>query len=36
VLLDSDVEWDEIESLVIESYRMAATKRMLKALDGGK
>jgi predicted DNA-binding protein (MmcQ/YjbR family) len=33
-LLDSGTGWDEIEELVIESYRMAATKRMLKELDG--
>lgn len=35
VLLDANVEWDEIEALVIESYWLAATKRMLKALDDG-
>lgn len=34
-LLDSDVEWDEIEDLVIESYRLAATRKMLKALEEG-
>ena len=32
VLLDANTGWDEIEALVIESYRIAATKRMLKEL----
>lgn len=34
VLTDSGVNWDEIESLVVESYRLAATQRMLHELDG--
>ena len=32
--LQSDLSWDEIEELVIESYRAAASKKMLKELDG--
>ncbi len=34
VVLESVKEWDEIEDLVMESYRSAALKRMLKVLDG--
>ena len=33
VLLDSVDDWAEIEPLVVESYRISALKRMLKALD---
>lgn len=31
-----DLEWNEIEDLVMESYRMFANRRMLQALDGGE
>jgi predicted DNA-binding protein (MmcQ/YjbR family) len=33
--VEEDQDWDEIEELVLESYRHFALKRMLKALDGG-
>ena len=32
--LDTDVDWDEIEELIIDSYRLVALKRMLRQLDG--
>lgn len=32
--LTDEVNWDEVESLILGSYRLAALKRMLKALDG--
>ena len=31
--LSGQLDWDEIEDLVTTSYRIAALKRMLKALD---
>jgi len=30
---DDDVRWDEVASLVFESYRHFELKRMLKAVD---
>jgi predicted DNA-binding protein (MmcQ/YjbR family) len=30
---DDDVDWDEVEGLVIESYRKTAPKRLLAELD---
>ena len=33
--VEDDVDWREVEGLVMESYRHFALKRMLKALDGG-
>ena len=32
--LDRTVDWDEVEELVVDSYRLQALKRMLRALDG--
>ncbi len=32
-LLNEIADWNEVEGFVIESYRLAALKRMLKALD---
>jgi len=32
--LDEPVDWAEVEDLVLDSYRMQALKRMLRALDG--
>ena len=32
--LDEWVDWDEVEELVLDSYRVQALKRMLRALDG--
>jgi predicted DNA-binding protein (MmcQ/YjbR family) len=32
--LDGDVDWEEVEELILDSYRLQALKRMLKALDG--
>ena len=32
--LDESIDWDEVEDLVLDSYRMQALKRMLRALDG--
>ncbi|MHC4837569.1 MAG: MmcQ/YjbR family DNA-binding protein [Planctomycetota bacterium] len=29
-----EVEWDELEALLLDAYRQVALKRMLKALDG--
>ena len=34
VRLDRDVDWDTIEGLLEEGYRMVAPKRALKQLDG--
>jgi predicted DNA-binding protein (MmcQ/YjbR family) len=31
--LSGELDWDEIEELLTTSYRLAALKRMLKALD---
>lgn len=36
VRLNSNIEWDEIEPLVIESYRSVALKRMLAKLDSDR
>ena len=32
--LEAPVDWDEVEELLLDSYRMQALKRMLRALDG--
>jgi hypothetical protein len=32
--LEQPVDWEEVEELLIDSYRMQALKRMLRALDG--
>ena len=32
--LDEDVDWDELEDLLVDSYRLQALKRMLRALEG--
>jgi predicted DNA-binding protein (MmcQ/YjbR family) len=32
--LDASVDWDELEELLLDSYRIQALKRMLRALDG--
>ena len=32
--LDQPVDWDELEELLLDSYRLQALKRMLRALDG--
>jgi hypothetical protein len=32
--LEAPVDWDEVEDLVLDSYRQQALKRMLKALEG--
>jgi predicted DNA-binding protein (MmcQ/YjbR family) len=32
--LDEPVDWDEVEETLLDSYRLQALKRMLKALDG--
>ncbi len=34
VWVDTDVAWELIEELVLDSYRSVALKRMLKVLDG--
>jgi predicted DNA-binding protein (MmcQ/YjbR family) len=31
---DSELDWPEVENLIVASYRLAALKRMLSALDG--
>ena len=31
---DNDVDWDALEELLVDSYRLQALKRMLRALDG--
>lgn len=31
--LDGDVDWDEVEELLVDSYRLQALKRMLRALE---
>jgi hypothetical protein len=33
VWLDIELDWDEVGELVVESYRMSAPKRLIKALD---
>jgi predicted DNA-binding protein (MmcQ/YjbR family) len=33
VRLDGSVDWDEVEELVLDSYRQRALKRMLRALE---
>ena len=32
--LEEPVDWDEVEEHLLDSYRMQALKRMLRALDG--
>ena len=32
--LDVAVDWDEVEELVLDSYRQQALRRMVRALDG--
>lgn len=32
--LDAGVDWDEVEELVVDSYRLQALRRMVRALDG--
>ncbi len=32
--LEEPVDWDEVEELLLDSYRQQALKRMLRALDG--
>lgn len=32
--LEGPIDWDEVEDIVLDSYRMQALKRMLRALDG--
>jgi predicted DNA-binding protein (MmcQ/YjbR family) len=32
--LDDDTDWGELEELLVDSYRLQALKRMLRALDG--
>jgi predicted DNA-binding protein (MmcQ/YjbR family) len=32
--LDAETDWEQVRALTLESYRKAALKRMLKALDG--
>lgn len=32
--LDEPVDWDEVEDYLLDSYRLQALKRMLRALDG--
>lgn len=32
--LTDNIDWDEVRSLIIGSYRIAALKRMLNALEG--
>jgi predicted DNA-binding protein (MmcQ/YjbR family) len=32
--LDEPVDWEEVEELVVDSYRQQALKRMLQALEG--
>ena len=34
VRLEEPVDWDEVEELLLDSYRQQALKRMLRALDG--
>lgn len=33
VRLDVEIDWDEVESLVLKSYRMTAPRRLSKLLD---
>jgi len=33
MVLDSSVDWDEVEMLVVASYRVLAPKRLLAAID---
>ena len=33
VLLDRDVDWDEIEQIIDDAYRMKAPKTLVKQLD---
>jgi len=33
VRLDIDVDWDEINGIIVDAYRMAAPKTLVKALD---
>jgi predicted DNA-binding protein (MmcQ/YjbR family) len=33
IFLDGDVDWDELEDLIEESYRMTAPKRLIARLD---
>jgi predicted DNA-binding protein (MmcQ/YjbR family) len=35
VVLDTSPDWDEVASLVRESYRLVATAKLRKALDAG-
>ena len=35
VRLDVEVDWDEIESLVADAYRMVAPNRLVAVLDAG-
>ena len=32
--IEEPVDWDEVEEHLLDSYRMQALKRMLRALDG--
>ena len=32
--LGEEVDWDELEELLVDSYRLQALKRMLRVLDG--
>jgi predicted DNA-binding protein (MmcQ/YjbR family) len=34
--VDATIDWNQVEALVTESYRLFANKRMLKALDEGR
>ncbi len=35
VRLDVDVDWDEVAAIVLDAYRVVATKRLLAELDAG-
>jgi hypothetical protein len=35
IRLEGEIDWDEVEDLVIESYRLIAPKRLVKELDAG-
>ncbi len=32
--LDGEIDWGEVENLLLDSYRQQVLKRMVKALDG--
>lgn len=36
VRLDRPIDWDELEALITDSYRMTAPKRLLAQLDGSR